>query len=200
MFLINRIKINNIYHDVIESLVEALEAKDSYTRGHSERVADFSYKLAKSLGIRGTKLEQIHIAAHLHDIGKIGVPDRVLNKKGKLSSEDWEHIRKHPTIGYNILKKSNKLKFIAKIVLCHHERWDGNGYPLKLKGDKIPEGSRIIAVSDTIDAMMSKRSYRKALSLEVCKQELIKNKGIMFEPKIVEHAIDILDKNFKFVS
>lgn len=197
MFFINRIRINNIYHDIIESLVEALEAKDSYTRGHSERVANFSYELAKSLGIKRTKLEEIHIAAHLHDIGKIGVPDNILNKRGELSSSDWDNIKKHPLIGYNILRKSNKLKFIARIVLCHHERWDGNGYPLKLKEYEIPQGSRIIAVSDTIDAMMSKRPYRKALSLTECKQELIKNKGKMFEPKIVDHAIKILDKNYK---
>ena len=105
-----RFREKEIYHDIIESLVTALEAKDYYTRGHSERVAFMTYELSKRLGIKGSELENIHIAAHLHDIGKIGVPDKVLNKNGKLMPHEWEYIKMHPKIGFDILSKSNKIK------------------------------------------------------------------------------------------
>lgn len=175
-----------LYHDIIESLVTALEAKDYYTRGHSERVSNMTLALAKALGIKGLDLKFIHIAAHLHDIGKIGVPDSILNKKGKLHAHEWEYIKMHPQIGFNILSKSNKLKRISKIVLHHHERWDGKGYPCKIKEKEIPLGSRIIAVCDSIDAMMSKRPYRTPLSFQKCKNEILINKGIMYDPLIVD--------------
>ncbi|WP_027623016.1 HD-GYP domain-containing protein [Clostridium lundense] len=175
-----------LYHDIIESLVTALEAKDYYTRGHSERVANMTLALAKALGIKGLELKFIHIAAHLHDIGKIGVPDSILNKRGKLYDHEWQYIKMHPQIGFNILSKSNKLKQISKIVLHHHERWDGKGYPCKIKEKEIPLGSRIIAVCDSIDAMMSKRHYRTPLSFDECKNEILINKGIMYDPLIVD--------------
>lgn len=194
MFFLTKYKNRSLYHDIIESLVTALEAKDYYTSGHSERVSDMSYKLAKIMGIRGAKLERIHMAAHLHDIGKIGVPDKILNKKGRLLNYEWEYIKQHPKIGYDILSKSKKLLGISKMVLHHHERWDGKGYPSGLKETDIPEGARIIAVCDTIDAMTSERPYRKALSSEICKKELITNKGIMFEPRIVDFAIEYWGK------
>ena len=175
-----------ICHDIIECLVGALEAKDSYTCGHSSRVADMSYKLAKHMGIVGKYLEKIHISAHLHDIGKIGVPDMILNKHGKLLPDECRYIQEHPVIGYNILIRSKDLKDMAKIVLYHHERWDGSGYPWGLKGSDIPLGSRIIAICDAIDAMTSNRPYRKALSWNECRIEIIKNKGIQFDPTIVK--------------
>lgn len=182
-----------IYHDIIESLVTALEAKDYYTSGHSERVAFMTYELSRKLGIRGKELENIHIAAHLHDIGKIGVPDKVLNKNGKLLPHEWEYMKMHPQIGFEILSKSKKLKHISKIVLCHHERWDGKGYPGGLAQTNIPVGSRIIAVCDSIDAMNSERPYRKAMSFEKCMNEIITNKGIMFDPIVVEYVEENLD-------
>lgn len=198
-WLLFKFKEREIYHDIIESLVTALEAKDIYTSGHSQRVADMSYKLSKGLGIKGIELENIHIAAHLHDIGKIGVPDRILNKNGKLLSHEWEYIKMHPKIGCNILRKSNKLKSISKIVLYHHERWDGKGYPEGLSGLDIPLGARIIAVCDSIDAMMSDRPYRKAMSFEECINEIIINKGLMFDPIIVEYISDNINSLRKFV-
>lgn len=175
-----------LYHDIIQCLVGALEAKDLYTRGHSIRVGDKSYELAKKIGIQGEELEIIHIAGHLHDIGKIGVPDKILNKKGKLTNNEWKAIKKHPEIGSNILKNSDKLKIISKLVLHHHERWDGKGYPYGLKGENIPLGSRIIAICDAIDAMTSQRSYRKPIPWDICKEEIRKNKGIQFDPSLVE--------------
>lgn len=175
-----------LYHDIIQCLVGALEAKDLYTRGHSIRVGDKAYELAKKIGIQGEELEIIHIAGHLHDIGKIGVPDKILNKKGKLTNNEWKAIKRHPEIGSNILKNSHKLKIISKLVLHHHERWDGKGYPHRLKGENIPLGSRIIAICDSIDAMTSRRPYRKPIPWDICKEEIRKNKGIQFDPFLVD--------------
>jgi HD-GYP domain-containing protein (c-di-GMP phosphodiesterase class II) len=186
----SQVKEEELYHDIIESLVTALEAKDLYTKGHSERVANMVHVLSKYLGIKGKKLEIIHIAAHVHDIGKIGVPDKILNKKGKLFPYEYEYIKMHPEIGYNILNKSRKLKDIAKIVLHHHERWDGKGYPSKIKSTDIPLGSRIIAICDSIDAMISKRPYRNPMSYKDCEWEIIKNKGIMYDPLIVDYIVE----------
>ena len=190
---------SEIYHDIIESLVTALEAKDNYTSGHSERVASMSYELSKGFGIKGIELENIHIAAHLHDIGKIGVPDKVLNKRGKLLPDEWEYIKMHPKIGFNILSKSKRLKYISEIVLYHHERWDGKGYPEGLSGINIPLGSRIIAVCDSIDAMTSDRPYRKSLGFEECINEIIVNTGLMFEPAIVQYIVNNMNQARKYL-
>jgi len=186
-------KKDQMYHDIIESLVTALEAKDYYTRGHSERVAFMTYEISKKLGLKGIELENIHMAAHLHDIGKIGVPDNVLNKTGKLLLHEWEYMKMHPKIGYDILSKSDKLKHISKVVLSHHERWDGRGYPNGLAKTAIPLGSRIIAVADSIDAMTSNRPYREAMSFEKCINEILINKGLMFDPVVVEYVESNLD-------
>lgn len=186
--LSGKLSIESTYHDVIECLVAALEARDIYTSGHSDRVAGMSFELAKAMGIKGLELEELHIAAHLHDIGKLGVPDQILNKAGKLMPHEFEQIKLHPEIGYKILSKSEGLKAIARIVRHHHERWDGKGYPEGLKHDKIPLGARIIAVSDSIDAMTSERPYRSALPWEACVEEVVSNKGVQFDPVVVEAA------------
>lgn len=191
--LLNRILfrkpgLEDTYHDVIECLVAGLEARDIYTSGHSNRVADMTCDLAKAMGLSGAYLKELHIAAHLHDIGKLGVPDQVLNKKGKLMPHEFEQIKLHPEIGYKILSKSKGLGKIAVIVLHHHERWDGRGYPDGLRYDKIPLGSRIIAVCDSIDAMTSARPYRSPLSWEACHEEIKVNKGIQFDPVVAEAA------------
>jgi len=173
-------------HDVIECLTAALEAKDIYTSGHSSRVADMSFDLACVMGLRGFMIQDIHIAAHLHDIGKMGVPENILNKKGKLLPHEWAQIQQHPEIGYTILCKSKQLHNIAEVVFHHHERWDGKGYPSGLAKDKIPLGSRIIAVADGIDAMTSARPYREAMTWQACMEEVQLNKGIQFDPVVVE--------------
>ncbi|MCX7920719.1 MAG: HD-GYP domain-containing protein [Clostridia bacterium] len=188
IYIFNWLLGKNDFHDAIECLVAALEAKDVYTSGHSSRVADISYDLARMLGLRGTTLANVHVAAHLHDIGKMGIPENILNKNGKLLPHEWAIIQRHPEIGYNILIRSKRLKKIAEIVLYHHERWDGKGYPFGIKMDKIPLGSRIIAVADSIDAMTSERSYRKAMTWEACMEEILVNKGIQFDPVVVEAA------------
>lgn len=177
---------NNFYHDLIDSLAAALDAKDYSTAGHSTRVGDMSYKLGKFLNLSPQKLEVLHIAAHLHDIGKIGIPDSILNKNGKLINEEWNTMKKHSDIGYNILRKSQNLSYISKIVLHHHEKFDGTGYPSCLKSNDIPFESRIIAVCDSIDAMKSERSYKKVMNDKECIDELIKNKYIMYDPEIID--------------
>ncbi len=177
-----------VYHDIIECLVAALEARDPYTRGHSERVADMTLDLARRIGLKGAELEAVHIAAHVHDIGKIGVPDKILSKQDKLLPHERDAIQRHPKIGYRILAKSKKLKRIALMTLHHHERWDGNGYPSGLKGEAIPLGSRIIALCDAVDAMTSDRPYRQALSWQECWDEVVSCKALQFDPVLVEAA------------
>lgn len=172
------------YHEIIECIVCALDAKDAYTAGHSQRVSDMALTVAERMGFRKDDIEKIHIAAHLHDIGKIGVPDAVLNKKEKLTDEEWQSIKKHPLIGAEILSKSEHLSELKDIVLCHHERYDGLGYPYGMKGEEIPVGARIIAVCDSIDAMTSDRSYRRAYDFQYCYGEIKKNLGKMYDPVI----------------
>lgn len=180
---------NEFYHDLIDSLAAALDAKDFYTAGHSTRVGDMSYKLGMYLKLDDIKLEILHIAAHLHDIGKIGIPDSILNKIGKLTDSEWMKMKEHSSIGYNILSKSKSLSYIAKIVLHHHERYNGTGYPLNIQGDEIPYESRIIAVCDSIDAMKSERPYKSIMNDEECKNELAKNSSIMYDPNIVKAVL-----------
>ena len=184
---------DGIYHDIIKSMVAALEAKDLYTSGHSTRVADMAYNLGAVLGMTKEELKMMHIAGDLHDIGKIGVPDSVLNKPSNLGVDEWELMKKHSDIGYNILNKVNTLKYISEIVLCHHERWDGKGYPKGLKEKEIPFASRILAVCDSIDAMKSDRPYRKSISDEICKNEIAKNQGIMYDCKIAKCILENWD-------
>ncbi|MBS3948861.1 MAG: HD-GYP domain-containing protein [Dethiobacter sp.] len=182
------------FHDIIECLIAALESKDSYTSGHSSRVADMSLDMAHALEIKGVNLENVHMAAHLHDIGKMGVSEYILNKPGKLLAHEWQQIQAHPVVGYNILSKSRLLFRIAKIVLYHHERWDGQGYPQGLQRHYIPLGSRVIAVADAVDAMTTDRPYRKPMSWEGCYQELQLNKEKQFDPIVVEAAAQLWRK------
>lgn len=177
------------YHEIIECITCALDAKDTYTAGHSQRVSDMTLKVCQLIGLGDKDTEKIHIAAHLHDIGKIGVPDAVLNKQGKLSKEEWEEIKKHPAIGADILSKSRHLNELKNIVLCHHERFDGSGYPQGLAGYMIPVGARIIAICDSIDAITSNRCYRKAHDFDYCYKEIEKNLGKMYDPMIGAYVL-----------
>lgn len=182
------------YHDIIESLTVALEVKDRYTAGHSSRVGDMADKACGLTGIRGKERTFIHLAGHLHDIGKIGIPDKILHKDGKLLPHEWEYIKAHPQIGFRILSQSYQLKKIASIVQAHHERWDGKGYPLGLQYDAIPVGARIIALCDSIDAMKSERPYRMPLDDKDCRQEIEKNSGKMYDPVYANCILKNWDK------
>ena len=174
------------YHDIVDCITSALDARDPYTGNHSRRVSDMACELCHVLGLSADETQEIHIAAHLHDIGKIGVPDAVLLKAGKLDDEEWELMKQHPKIGADILAKSPQFARIAAIILHHHERYDGKGYPFGAKEEEIPMGSRIIAVCDSIDAMASNRSYRKALPLDFVYGEIEKNKKLMYDPDIAQ--------------
>lgn len=178
------------YHEIIECIVSALDAKDAYTAGHSQRVSDMAVMVCKLAGIDRELTEEIHIAAHLHDIGKIGVPDAVLNKDGRLTDEEFACIKKHPVIGADILSKSHHLSELKDMVLYHHERYDGKGYPEGLSGGDIPLGARVIAICDSIDAITSNRSYRKAMDTDYCYNEIKNNIGKMYDPVIGRCVID----------
>ncbi|MFW2491096.1 HD-GYP domain-containing protein [Clostridium chromiireducens] len=186
-------KNNDIRREIINSMFAKLEAKDLYTYGHSTRVGDMAYNLGKVLGVKERDLNIIHIAGDLHDIGKIGIPDNVLNKPDRLESDEWEMMKKHSDIGYDILSKTNAFEIISKIVLYHHERWDGKGYPEGLKEEEIPFASRILLICDSIDAMKSDRPYRKSINDEICIEEIRKNKGIMYDAKIAECILENWD-------
>ncbi|ACX51786.1 metal dependent phosphohydrolase [Ammonifex degensii KC4] len=182
----------HVAHSAIDCLIAALEARDPYTRGHSSRVAKLTELLLLELGVGGREAELIHLAAHLHDIGKIGIPDEILHKPGKLTPAEWAKIQEHPVIGYRILSHAPSLKEIAVLVLHHHERWDGKGYPEGLRGEAIPFGSRVIAVADAIDAMLSARPYRPPLTPLDCLAEIERGGGKQFDPLLVGPARRIL--------
>ncbi len=177
-------------HELVECITSALDARDPYTGDHSRRVSDMACFLCRKMKMTESEVQEIHIAGHLHDIGKIGVPDRVLLKEGRLNDEEWQLMKKHPQIGAEIMSKSEHFTRIAAILLHHHERWDGKGYPFGAKDEEIPIGARVIAICDSIDAMASKRSYRNALPLEVVRKEIQKNIGIMYDPEIAQLALD----------
>lgn len=172
--------------EVITSMVNILEVHDEYTKGHSSNVAEIALNIAKKMMMSQEDMEKIFWAGLLHDIGKILIPTDILNKPAKLTYQEYEEVKKHPTYGYDILSKSKNLREIADIVLYHHERYDGNGYPNKVKGADIPLLSRIICVADSIDAMYSKRSYRKPFTWEQINQELKDNAARQFDPDIIE--------------
>ena len=188
---------NQNLKDLISCLISVEEAKDAYTAHHSDRVKAYSELIARFLGLSESSISLITHAAHLHDIGKIGIRDNVLGKPGKLTNEEFEIIKQHPVIGAKILMQSNYTHEMVQIVLHHHERYDGRGYPEGLKGEDIPIGARVIAIADSIDAMTSKRVYRDAMSLEFCHNEIEKNLGIMYDPAIgkvvLEHWNEMVD-------
>jgi hypothetical protein len=180
-------ELRDAYTGTLESLVTALDVRDQETRGHSVRVATHSLDIAKMLGIKEEdELLTVYRGALMHDVGKIGVPDAILLKPAKLTEEEWEFMRRHPALGYRILAQVPYLRPAAKIVLAHHERWDGDGYPRKLKGEDIPLGARIFAICDTYDAIISDRPYRKGQSPDAALAEILRCAGTQFDPKVVE--------------
>lgn len=182
-------------HEIVDALSVALDAKNSYTCGHSERVADISLILAKSLQLSVSEQQRIHIGAHLHDIGKIGIPDAILNKPGRLTKDEFNIIKRHPEIGSNIVKKMRVFRPVIDIVRHHHERIDGKGYPDGLKGRQISLGARIVAVADAFDAMTTLRPYRIARSLSETIEEMKNCRGNQFDSEVVDILILLLEKD-----
>lgn len=192
-YLFNQLE--DIYIDTVKAFVQAIEAKDSYTKGHSENVAHYAIAIAEEMGMSEDRLKTLKTAALLHDIGKIGIKEEILNKPERLNNEEYEHIKQHPHIAFKILEHVPTLKEIAEIILYHHEKFDGTGYLMGLHGEDIPLEARILAVVDTFDAMTSSRPYRTAASVETARAELLKNAGTQFDPKIVEVFVNLLDKS-----
>ena len=166
--------------------VRALDARDPYTKCHSENVTRYAVGIAETKGIAGEELEIIRRAAMIHDVGKMGLPDAILRKPGRLSSEERRDMEKHPVIAVRILKQMNSLEREIPIVRHHHERWDGKGYPDGLRAEEIEPGARILAVADAFDAITCTRLYHEARSLEQAMQILAENAGTQFDPKAVE--------------
>ncbi len=189
-------QLERAYLDTIQSLRYAVEAKDPYTRGHSDRVSEYAVLIGRKMGLSEDEIKTLQIGGLFHDIGKIGVPDTILQKEAKLTDDEYSQIKNHPSIGAHILGEAEAFKDIIPIVKYHHERFDGRGYPSRLSGEKIPLLARITAVADTFDAMTSKRSYRNALDIQYVKEEIERCKGTQFDPKIAEVFLEILNNDF----
>jgi diguanylate cyclase (GGDEF)-like protein/putative nucleotidyltransferase with HDIG domain len=177
----------------VYALVSVVEARDPYVYGHSRKVNTYAVALAEAIGLSPDEVSTVSTAALLHDIGKIGIPDEVLNKKDKLSAENWEAIKAHTRLGTNIVSNIPQLVRCADSILHHHERWDGSGYPEGLKGEQIPLGSRILAIADSFEAMSSARPYRPALSRDEAVEELRKGGGTQFDPNLAKVFIGIIE-------
>ena len=183
----------NYFYRAVQSLIRVLEARDPFTKGHSNRVAEYSEKIARKMGIPEEKVRLLHDAALLHDIGKLGIHEMILNKK-VLSDEDWHAIRKHPAIGAEILKPVSLDKELLAVVSEHHERYDGKGYPYGLKGDEIDILAAIVAAADSYDAMVSHRSYKEDLTQAEAVTQLKANSGSQFNPEVIDAFIKVLRK------
>jgi len=183
------------FHLFVESLIRTIELKDLYTAGHSRRVSEVSELICKGLGMSDDQCEYLHVTGHLHDIGKIGIAEGVLMKAGKLSEAEYYLIQQHPVIGAGIFENIPGLSRMSKIIRHHHERFDGRGYPDRLKGDDIPLESAIISVADSFDAMTTFRPYKPTLTVEQAIEEIHRNKGKQFHPDICDVFISMYYDN-----
>ena len=180
-------ELEEAYDTTLENFMAALDLRDVETYGHSKTVARYSYVLAEAVGIRDPRsLDSIRKGALLHDAGKMAIPDSILKKPGPLSGKEWDTIRRHPALGYGLVRDVKLVREVGDIILCHHERYDGTGYPKGLKGDAIPLEARVFAVADTLDAVTSHRPYRAPRDFRVARRELVGNAGKQFDPKIVD--------------
>lgn len=189
-------KLENAYMESIETLRQTVDAKDKYTRGHSDRVSEYACLLGEELKLNESDMNTLKIGGLFHDIGKIGVPDTILLKPGKLTDEEYSEIKNHPAIGAHILSTATIFRNLIPIVKHHHERYDGKGYPSQLKGEEIPYLARITALADTFDAMTSRRPYRNTLELDYVLQEFEKCSGTQFDPTLAPIFTNILKNNF----
>lgn len=190
-------ELQSSYETVLDALLSALDTRDTETEGHSERVTAYTMLLADQMDVPQEELYHIERGALLHDIGKIGVPDRILLKPSALSSEEWQEMRKHPAIGFKMCSRIAFLKGAAQIVLHHHERWDGSGYPDGLMREMIPLGARIFAVADAFDAMTTDRPYRQAMSYDDACAEIAQHSDKQFDPAVVEAFLKVPEQRWK---
>ena len=189
-------KLESAYLESIQTLRYTVEAKDTYTRGHSDRVSEYSVLIGKYLGLPEADLNTLRIGGLFHDIGKIGVPDAILQKNGKLDDDEYSQIKQHPNIGVHILSHAKIFQNILPIVEHHHEKYDGTGYPGKLAGENIPYLARIASIADSFDAMTSKRAYRDSLPIDIVISEFEKFRGTQFDPNIDDVFLDILKNHY----
>ena len=188
-----------LYAGTLEAMVLALDLREKETGFHSYRVTEYALTLSRKLGLGNKEISAIAKGALLHDIGKIGVPDEILLKPGKLNDEEWKVMKIHPVLGYEMLQKIEFLEDAAPIVLHHHEYYDGNGYPEKLSGDDIPIGARVFSVVDALDAMTSVRVYKKAISFTEARKNIEAQSGTQFDPKVVDAFLKIPIKEFRSI-
>ena len=191
-------KLQMLSGQVIRALAAAIDAKDAYTKGHSNRVAEYSRMLAKRLGKNDADMEEIYNIALLHDVGKIVIPLHIIQKPGKLTPEEYEQVKKHTEIGYEILSPISEMGSLSIGARWHHERYDGTGYPDGKAGEEIPEVARIICVADCYDAMSSDRSYRKALSQSFVREEILRGRGTQFDPRVADAMIEMIDEDTEY--
>lgn len=189
-------ELENAYLESIETLRYTVEAKDTYTRGHSDRVSEFSVLIGKKVNLSEEELRLLKIGGLFHDIGKIGVPDSILLKESKLTDDEYSEIKNHPSIGAHILSTASIFKNMIPIVKHHHERYDGHGYPSQLQGKAIPYLARIAAIADSFDAMTSKRTYRDSLPFDTVMAEFERCKGTQFDPELTDVFLNILRNDY----
>ena len=187
-----------LFEQTATSLVTAIDAKDEYSHGHSIRVAEYSEKIAKTLGWSEEECNKVYYAALLHDVGKIGIDDRIITKNGKLTPEEYDIIKQHPVMGNQILSSIGEYPYLSIGAHYHHERYDGKGYPEGRKGEDIPEIARIISVADAYDAMTSNRSYRSAIAQPLVREEIVKGAGTQFDPKIAKIMMHLIDSDTEY--
>ncbi len=188
-------QMQTMFAQTAEALARAIDAKDRYTHGHSSRVAEYAREIARRAGKSSKEVNEVYLAALLHDVGKIGIPDEIINKKGKLTDEEYAAIKTHPVIGNEILSKIKQAPFISVGAHYHHERYDGKGYPDGLRGEQIPTLARIIAVADSYDAMTSKRSYRATLDQNYVRSEIARGSGTQFDPDFARIMLNMIDED-----
>jgi putative nucleotidyltransferase with HDIG domain len=194
----SREQLDKLNTNIIKALAYTIDAKDRYTSGHSQRVANYSMELAKRMGKSEEEQQIVYYAGLLHDVGKIRVPEEVINKPGKLTNDEFNQIKMHPVSGYHILKDIYEDKRISSGAKYHHEKYDGTGYPNGLSGENIPEIARIIGVADAYDAMTSNRSYREALPQEVVRGEIEKGIGKQFDPEVAKLMLHMIDEDIEY--
>lgn len=192
-------KLSRVYLQIVQALAASVDAKDKYTHGHSSRVAAYSREIARRAGFSKEEQDIVYMMGLLHDVGKIGVQDAIINKKGRLTDEEYACIKEHPAVGADILKKISDFPELMVGARWHHERYDGRGYPDGLSGDDIPEIARIIAVADTYDAMTSNRSYRHAMPQEAVRAEIDRCSGSQFDPRFAAIMLQMIDEDTEFV-
>ncbi len=187
-----------LFEQTAMSLVTAIDAKDEYSHGHSIRVAEYSEKIARTLGWSEEECNKVYYAALLHDVGKIGIDDSIINKNGKLTPEEYDIIKQHPVMGNQILSSIGEYPYLSIGAHYHHERYDGKGYPEGRKGEDIPEIARIISVADAYDAMTSNRSYRSAIAQPLVREEIVKGAGTQFDPKYAKIMMHLIDSDTEY--